>query len=125
MKILWRYFSWLFSIPLLAFAICFSVGNREPTIISLWPFDIELALPIYLLALVPLACGLIFGAGMQWFVDLRHRVAAQRLGKEVARLKADIATLKAEAALRQISGGQPPAPSKNPLKLIAGLRAKS
>ena len=119
MKLVWRYFSWLFSLPLMLAAICFAVGNREPTIISLWPFGIAVALPIYLLALLPLGFGLLCGAVMQWVVALRHRVAAQRMGKDIARLKGENAELRAQLA-------QVPAAAATPaiekFKQIAGLR---
>ena len=87
---------------------------------------VEMALPIYLLALAPLAFGLLCGAGMQWFIALRHKVAAQRLGKEVAKLKSEVAELRGQ--LTQAQHGLPvPANPTLPerLKLIAGLRSKS
>ena len=119
MKLVWRYFSWIFSLPLLLAAICFAVGNREPTIISLWPFGIELALPIYLLALLPLGFGLLCGAVMQWFVALRHKVAAQRLGKDIAKLKGENAELRAQLAQVPTTGMTP---ALEKLKQLAGLR---
>lgn len=121
MKILWRYFSWLLSAPLLLSAVCFAVGNRAPTIISLWPFGFEMGLPIYMLALAPMAFGLLCGAVMQWFAALRHRVAAQRLGKEVAALKSELARVQAAQAQAQAAAaaGMPP-----PTGLLAGLLRK-
>ncbi len=120
MKILWRYCSWLFSAPLLLAAICFAVGNRAPTIISLWPFGIEMGLPIYMLALAPMVFGLLCGAAMQWFAALRHRVAAQRLGREVAALKSELARAQAAQAQAQAAAGAPAPPTG----LLAGLLRK-
>jgi hypothetical protein len=119
MKFIWRYFSWLFSLPLMLGAICFAVGNREPTIITLWPFGIAYGLPIYLLALVPLGCGLLCGGLMQWVGSLRHRVAAQRLGKEVAKLKGENAELRAQLAQVPTTTATP---AIEKMKQIAGLR---
>lgn len=125
MKHLWRYFSWLFSLPLLLVAICFAIGNREPTIINLWPFGYILPVSIYLLALVPLAVGLLSGAGMQWFVGLRYRMAAQRLGKEIASLKAENLKLKEELQQQNQGAHVPENPAeRSRFKLIAGNRAK-
>lgn len=121
MKHLWRYTSWLFSLPLLLVAICFAVGNREPTIINLWPLGYVITLPIYQLALVPLGCGLLFGAGMQWFVGLRHKLAAQKLGKEIATLKAENIKLKSELAVKIDVPSAPENPAeRSRFKLIAG-----
>lgn len=126
MKLSWHYFSWLFSLPLLVLAICFAVGNREPTIINLWPLGYITTVKIYALALVPLAIGLLCGAGMQWFIALRHKMAAQKLGKEIAQLKLENAQLKEQAVANQ---GAPTAPDnpneRSRFKMIAGLRGKA
>lgn len=123
MKNLWHYFSWVFSLPLFMAAICFAVGNREPTIINLWPLGYVMPVSIYLLALVPLAIGLVSGAGMQWFVGLRHRMAAARLGKEIAQLKAENIKLKDQMAALQAAPNVPLNPAeRSRFKLIAGLR---
>lgn len=125
MKNLWRYVSWLFSVPLMVIAVCFAVGNREPTIINLWPLGYVMPISIYLLALVPLALGLLSGAGMQWFVGLRHRLAAQRLGKELGRLKDENAELKQKLAAAAALPVVPENPAERArFKLISGLRAK-
>lgn len=121
MKHLLRYTSWLFSLPLLLVAVCFAVGNREPTIINLWPLGYVMTLPIYQLALVPLGFGLLFGAGMQWFVGLRHKLAAQKLGKEIAALKAENLKLKSDLAVKLEAPAVPENPAeRSRFKLIAG-----
>lgn len=126
MKLSWHYFSWLFSLPLLVLAVCFAIGNREPTIINIWPLGYITTVKIYALALVPLAIGLLSGAGMQWFIALRHKMAAQKLGKEIAQLKLENAKLKEQVA----AAGTVPTVPDNPnersrFKMIAGLRGKA
>lgn len=121
MKHLWHYTSWLFSLPLLLVAVCFAIGNREPTIINLWPLGYVWARPIYQVGLFPLACGLLFGAGMQWFVGLRHKLAAQKLGKEIATLKAENQKLKSDLAVKLDAPVAPDNPAeRSRFKLIAG-----
>ena len=122
MKNLWRYVSWLFSLPLFIVAICFAVGNREPTIINLWPFGYIMPVSIYLLSLVPLAIGLLSGAGMQWFVALRHRVAAARLGKEVARLKDENLKLKEQLAAAEKAPTAPENPAERSRFRLIGAK---
>jgi len=125
MKNFWRYFSWLFSLPLLLVAVCFALGNREPTIINLWPLGYVMPISIYLLALVPLGLGLLSGAGMQWFVGLRYRLAAQKLGKELAQLKADHAKLKDQLNAQNTPPIMPANPTaRSRFKMIAGLSPK-
>jgi uncharacterized membrane protein YciS (DUF1049 family) len=125
MKFLWRYISWIFSLPLLLAAVCFAVGNREPTIITFWPLGYIMPISIYLVALLPLAFGLLCGAGMQWFISLRYRLAAQKLGREVAQLKAEQQQLKDKLA----EAKAPPLIPENPterarFKLVAGAAPK-
>jgi hypothetical protein len=125
MKFLWRYVSWVFSLPLLLAAICFAVGNREPTIINL-PLDYVMTVQIYQLALLPLGIGLLSGAGMQWFVGLRYRLAAQKLGKEIAQLKAENLKLKDKLATSAATPSTPDNPAERTrFRLIAGQRPKA
>ena len=63
--------------------------------------------------------GLLCGAVMQWFVALRHKVAAQRLGKDIARLKGENAELRAQLAQVPTTGATP---ALEKLKQLAGLR---
>lgn len=126
MKLSWHYFSWLFSLPLLLLAVCFAVGNREPTIINLWPLGDILTMDIYLVGLLPLAVGLLSGAGMQWFIALRHKMAAQKLGKEIAQLKLENAKLKEQIAAAGAAPTMPDNPNeRSRFKMIAGLRGKA
>lgn len=126
MKLLWRYVSWVFSLPLLLAAICFAVGNREPTIINLWPFGYIMPVSIYLIALLPLGLGLLSGAGMQWFVGLRYRLAAQKLGKELAQLKTENLKLKEKLSTSAAPSSTPDNPAERTrFKLIAGQRPKA
>jgi uncharacterized membrane protein YciS (DUF1049 family) len=121
MQQLWRFCSVLMGLPVLVVAICFAIGNREPTIITLWPFGIMVSLPIYLLALVPLALGLVTGAGMQWFIALRHRLAAQKLGREIAKLKRENVELKERLVVTETQIPAPPSDQpRNRFRMLSG-----
>ena len=93
--------SWLITVPVAVLAVCFALGNRAPTFINLWPLGYELALPIYLLALAPLALGLVLGGLLIWFRAVRHKLAAKRLGKEVGKLRDEISDLRQQLAAKQ------------------------
>lgn len=80
----------LITVPLAILALCFTLGNRGPTLINLWPFGAEVAVPVYMLALVPLAIGLVSGAAFIWTGGLRHRLAARRLGQENSKLREEL-----------------------------------
>jgi uncharacterized integral membrane protein len=78
--------------------ISFAVGNRAPTIIQLWPFGFEVALPIYLVAMVPLLLGLLAGGLLFWALHLPKRYQAKNLAKENERQRMLINRLKEELA---------------------------
>ncbi|MDX1402568.1 MAG: LapA family protein [Kiloniellales bacterium] len=52
---------WIVAVILVAFAIAFSAFNQHHAGIDLWPLDIELSLPLYLIVLCALACGFLLG----------------------------------------------------------------
>lgn len=82
-----RIFSWLVSIPIFLAAACFFVANRGPATLSLWPLDVELTLPLYVIVLSALFLGLLAGALIAWCVTLPHRFEARRLRKALAQEK--------------------------------------
>ncbi|MBI1273582.1 MAG: DUF1049 domain-containing protein [Alphaproteobacteria bacterium] len=92
--------SWLITLPLIALAVCFAVGNREPVIVNLWPLGYEVALPIYMLALVPLAIGLVLGGLVIWFGGLRHKLQARKLAREVGKLRDQVGDLQTKLESR-------------------------
>jgi len=70
-------------VPLAALAVLFAVSNRESMSVGLWPFAEGLSAPAYLVALVPLAIGLVLGAGLAGLGTIRarwrHDVARRQL----------------------------------------------
>lgn len=109
-----RYLSWLITLPLILTILCFAIGNRDPSVINLWPFGVQVAMPIFLLVLLPLALGLIAGGLMLWMASLRHRLAARRLGKELAALKLEMAKLRHELDAREAANDIHPTPRPAP-----------
>jgi lipopolysaccharide assembly protein A len=93
-----RFFSWLITLPLAVAAVLFAVGNRGPVVLSLWPFELELELPVYLAVLGPLAVGVLLGAVAAWLGALRARWLARRRGTRIAQLTAELDALKQQTA---------------------------
>ena len=50
---------WIIAIVLVAVAIAFSAFNQHHASIDLWPLDIALSIPLYLVVMVALACGFV------------------------------------------------------------------
>lgn len=89
-----RIFSSLLGSFVLILAVCFAVTNRQTADVSLWPFDLELQTPVYLLSLGSLFSGVLIGAVITWIGLLPHRLAARRLHKEIARMNDKISELQ-------------------------------
>ena len=76
----------LFAALLILISLAFAVSNRQNATISLWPFDMQVEAPLYLLTLGTLLLGLLFGAMFAWFGMLPHRFEARRLRKDISNL---------------------------------------
>jgi uncharacterized integral membrane protein len=89
-----RFISWLLGAIVLFIALCFALANRQHTTISLWPLDLEVEAPLYLLSLGTLLMGLFVGAVISWFSVLPYRLEARRLRREIMALRDKIDDLQ-------------------------------
>jgi uncharacterized integral membrane protein len=107
--------SWLIGLPLAAVIVVFALSNRQDVAIGLWPFEQSLALPLFLVVLVPLIVGLALGLLVGSVRALRHRRAARTLAKRAERLEREVEGLKTRSAADETApppgGGQPPLPT--------------
>jgi putative membrane protein len=83
------------TIPLTVALAIFAIANRQSVQISLWPLDLTLDLPLFLLALGTFAVGLLLGAFLMWLPLLgwRHRARAEE--RRVRRLETELAAARA------------------------------
>lgn len=93
-------------------ALCFAFSNRQPVTISLWPFDLALEAPLYLLSLGTLFMGLLFGAVVAWLMMIPHRLQSRRLHKDIANLNQKIIDLQQTVLAPRRDMDTLPAPSK-------------
>ena len=88
-----RYIAWLVGVPLAIVAILFAVSNRESVAIGFWPFPDRIEGPAYAIGLVPLALGLLVGAGLAGIGTVharwRHRSATRTI-RALERRMADL-----------------------------------
>jgi len=75
-------------------ATCFALNNRQNAVVSLWPFDLEVQAPVYLLTLGMLFLGLGVGALVAWLNMIPHRRHAKKLQKEIQQLNNRIVDLQ-------------------------------
>lgn len=106
-----RFMFWLFVIPALAVVAVFALNNRTPVVFDLWPFSLEMEMPVYLAFLAVLAAGVLIGGFVTWLGQGRMRaslreqtyqgeVARRELMAErekTARLERDLDALKSKS----------------------------
>lgn len=95
-----KHVSWILTIPLTALLVAFAVANREFVAVDLWPFDLALPLPVFVLVLGSLVIGFFIGAGVAWLSIAKYRRRVRAARKEVTRLKREVERLEREADRR-------------------------
>jgi uncharacterized integral membrane protein len=98
-----RVLAWIILAPLAVIAILFAVANRRSVTVSLDPFSSDapaysVELPMFLIIFSALILGVLIGGTAVWFGRLRWQMAAHRAEREVAKLKAENATMAARAS---------------------------
>jgi uncharacterized integral membrane protein len=93
----------LVTLPLTLLVIAFALTNRHPVAVGLWPFDDQVEMPVYLLALGALVLGFLAGVGLAGFGTLAARLRARREAR------------RAEAAERKLAANErAPVPARSP-----------
>ncbi|MGE3623523.1 MAG: lipopolysaccharide assembly protein LapA domain-containing protein [Bdellovibrionales bacterium] len=82
-----KFFSWLATLVVLFFALCFALNNRQSVTVSLWPFGLEIVTPLYILSLGTLFLGLLLGSVVGWISHLPQRLEARRLRRDISDLR--------------------------------------
>jgi len=91
----WRLLRWLIGALFLLLLVVFTLSNRQPVSIGLWPTDIRWDVPLSLAVLVAAAVALVLGAAMVWISELGQRRRARRAEAAVRLLEEQVQELKA------------------------------
>lgn len=89
--------------------VSFSTANRAPVALRALPEDLALLfggnlvieLPLFLVVFTGIALGLVLGFGWEWAREHKHRAAAARGNRAVARLERELAVIKDASSLPQ------------------------
>lgn len=79
----------LISLPLLALVLCFALANRQDVILSFWPADAQVALPLSILLLGVFVGGVLVGLFWSWCASLGRRIESLRLRRALRILNED------------------------------------
>lgn len=109
-----KFLSALFGFLICSIAAIFALSNRQSVTFSLWPFDVAITAPLFMMTLGAFALGLLFGGVFVWFGSISHRLMARRLGKSVELLGDKIQELERELAPHRarLAAEQSETPSK-------------
>lgn len=103
-----RLVSLIVTIPVTLFVVLFAVSNRAPITFSLFPFDLEIAAPGFLMPLILFVLGFLVGGLLQAPGLMKAKLAARKARKETAAehdrlvgMRRRVAELERQLAARQ------------------------
>jgi uncharacterized integral membrane protein len=96
-----------------------AVSNSAPVELRLWPFSDYVIMPLYLAIVMLLLLGVLIGLTMGWVAGRAHRKLARerrreadRLGREVADLRRQLAERDKQAAQQAAAAKEEPPPAE-------------
>ncbi len=98
--------------------ISFVASNLQRVVVDLWPFEIGLEVPVFVLLLGGLLIGFFCGALVMWFSQGKGRRRGRQARREVAGLERRVADLER----KQVAGGEPANPGQSQLP-VSGDRS--
>jgi uncharacterized integral membrane protein len=115
-------FSWILTLPLIIVAVVFSVANREPITLDLWPFEYSSPpIPLSIALLASLVLGLLVGSLAAWLSAGRTRRRARQERRRADELERETARLRRERDRTDIApptghagSTELPAPNEDP-----------
>jgi uncharacterized integral membrane protein len=75
-------------------AVIFAIANREAVTLDLWPLEISIQAPLFILTLGSVAIGLFAGGVTVWFSGGHTRRQARAARRKVAELERELANLR-------------------------------
>lgn len=90
-----RFLYWLIALPLVLLAGFFAIANREPVRVGLWPLVDTAVMPLFVVIILSLFLGFLFGALAAWWSGRRARQRARIAERRAERLTAELERLRA------------------------------
>ncbi len=105
-----KHFSWLLTFPLAVMVVVFAVANRAFVPLDLWPFAIEVRIPIFLLVLGSMLLGFLIGALVMWLSTGRQRRQSRAAKGRIAKLERQTRELEQARDRPETRSGAPAGP---------------
>jgi uncharacterized integral membrane protein len=105
-----KHISWIITIPVTLLIVVFVLSNRQVVQIDVWPLELSIAGPLYLVLLLSLLAGFLIGAAAMWVSAGASRKRARRAERQVRELEARLAKLARELERAEPAAGGRTAP---------------
>lgn len=105
-----RLLRWIIGLPLAVLVVLFALSNRQTTTVALWPFEDGLAMPVYLVVLLPLLAGFLVGFLIAATRGFKHRRAARAETRRAAALERELDAARAASQTTPLASSAPPPP---------------
>ena len=89
-----RHLSWIATLPLAILVIVFAVSNRESVALDLWPLDIVIAAPVFLLVLGAAFIGFLAGGCVVWLAAVGRRRETRQRDRRIDTLEREVGNLQ-------------------------------
>ncbi len=97
-----RLLSWIILLPVALAVVAFSVVNREPVALDLWPLPFTAETPVFLIVLFSVFAGFVWGGVVAWISAARGRRRA--IARRVAGTEREVEQLKERLREKRIEG---------------------
>jgi len=85
-----KHFSWILTLPLTLVIVVFAVANRHFVPLDLWPFEVAVDVPVFVLVLGSVLIGFLTGALVMWLSGGKQRRQARAARGQVAKLEREV-----------------------------------
>jgi lipopolysaccharide assembly protein A len=113
-----RLVHWLVTLPAAIILVIFAISNREHVTVAFWPLPARLEAPLYLVVLLALLAGFLFGELVAWINGRRARRLARQRARRIEALERELAATQANLAA-------PPPSRATPLVMAGNAREGS
>jgi uncharacterized integral membrane protein len=98
-----------------------AVSNSAPVELHLWPLSDYVVMPLYLAIVLLLMVGVLIGLTLGWVAGRAHRKLAREYRREADRLGREVTQLRADIAARDKAQKEASQPKEQPVAEVRSL----
>ncbi len=98
----------LIGVILAIVVVSFALSNRQRVTLDLWPFELSLGLPLFLMVLLSFLIGFLAGGCVMWISSGAGRRQAREARRKATRLERRVAELEQQTHEGKAAGGRLP-----------------